>query len=304
VKLSILIVSWNTRTLLEQCLASIYTPAPPFPFEVLIVDNASSDGSPAMIRERFPQAKLIENRDNPGFARANNQAIHRSAGEYVLLLNPDTIVRPGGLAELVRFLDERPEAGAAGPRLLNPDGTLQVSAFPRPTLFREFWFLFHLDRFYPLARYPLSRWGGEEPKEVEILMGACLLLRRKVLDQVGPLDEDFFIYSEEVDLCTRVRRGGWRLYWTPRAEVVHYGGQSTQQVAAEMFLRLYQGKILYFRKHQGPLAVLAYKAILFLASLGRLALTPFVLLEKSPQRQKHLVLSDHYRRLLWSLPGF
>jgi GT2 family glycosyltransferase len=213
-------------------------------------------------------------------------------------------VKPGALATLVQFLDQRPEAGGVGPRLLNPDGTLQVSTYPRPTLFREFWFLFHLDKLHPVARYPMDRWGGEEPREVEIVVGACLLLRRKALEQVGCLDEDFFIYSEEVDLCYRVMRGGWRFYWTPQAEVVHYGGQSTQQVAAEMFMRLYQGKVLYFRKHHGPLAVLAYKLLLFLASLGRLALTPFALLEKSPQRQKHLVLSNNYRRLLWSLPGF
>jgi GT2 family glycosyltransferase len=134
-------------------------------------------------------------------------------------------------------------------------------------------------------------------------MGACLLIRREALDVVGFFDEEYFIYSEEVDLCTRLNHAGWDLYWVPNAEVIHFGGQSTQQVAEEMFLRLYEGKILYFRKHHSNLEVMLYKLILFIATLARLALTPIAYLESSAKRREHLDLSQNYRRLLWEIPS-
>jgi GT2 family glycosyltransferase len=303
-KLSIIIVNWNTCELLQDCLASIHRNPPEAAFEVCVVDNASTDGSPEMVRERYPQVHLISNQENPGFARANNQGIQMSNGEYVLLLNPDTYVKPGALECLVQFLEGTPKAGGVGAQLLNPDQTLQVSCYPQPTLFREFWRMFHLDVLKPYAVYPMDKWKLDVPREVDVLMGACLLLRRKALEQVGWMDEDYFIYSEEVDLCTRVRKAGWKLFWQPQAEVVHYGGQSTQQVAESMFLQLYQGKVLYFRKHHGWPAVQVYKLILFVAALGRLLLTPLALIEKPSRRQQHLALSNHYRRLLRSLPGY
>ena len=302
--LSIVIVSWNTRDVLGKCLDSIEQNPPERDYELLVIDNASTDGSAEMVRERHPRVDLLVNPANYGFAKANNLAIQRCRGRYILLLNPDTEVRPGALEHLARFLEENPEAGAAGSLTLNPDGSLQISCYPRPTLFREFWRLFHLDRFRPVAEYPMARWKLDRPQEVDVLMGACLMLRREALDQVGLLDEDYFIYSEEVDLCYRVQRAGWRLYWVPQARIVHYGGQSTSQAAEEMFLQLYRGKILYFRKHSSWAAVWIYKLILFLASLGRLALTPLAYLEAPGRREGHLNLSQNYRRLLAALPGF
>jgi GT2 family glycosyltransferase len=218
------------------------------------------------------------------------------------LLNPDTHVASGALQALVDFLDKTPEAGAVGARILNPDGSLQISSHPRPTLSRELWRLFHLDSLSPYAEYPTSKWETNQAQEVDVLIGACLMLRKDVLDQVGFLDEDYFMYSEEVDLCYRVQRAGWRLFWVPQAEVVHFGGQSTQQVPTEMFLNLYHGKIKYFRKHDGWLAAQIYKLILMIASLSRLILTPFTLFEHSSRRQKHLTLVDRYRRLVLALP--
>jgi GT2 family glycosyltransferase len=247
--------------------------------------------------------RLIENSKNVGFAQANNQAIQQSAGCYVLLLNPDTEVQPGALETLVRFMDAHPQAGAAGARLLNPSGTLQPSCHPAPTLSRELWRLFHLDALWPYACYPMAGWDLNTPREVDMVPGACLILSRDALDQVGLLDEDYFIYSEEVDLCYRLRRAGWRLYWLPQAVVIHYGGQSTRQMAAAMFLRLYQGKVLYFRKHHGRLAAQLYKLILLIAALARLLLSPLVWLVRPPQRHQHLALASHYRRLVRALPG-
>ena len=301
-KLSIIIVNWNTRDLLSDCLSSIYEPALDIDFEVLVVDNDSSDGSQAMINNQFPEVKLTANSNNPGFAIGNNQALRVCSGEYVLLLNPDTIVKSGAIEKLVKFLDDFPEAGAAGARLLNLDGSLQRSAFPKPTLFREFWRLFHLDGLMYIAKYPMNRWSLNQAREVDILKGACLLIRRIALNQVGLFDEEYFMYSEEFDLCTRLTQSGWHLYWIPSAEVIHFGGQSTRQVAEEMFLRLYEGKIMYFRKHQSNLAVMVYKFILYIATLVRLMLTPIAFLEEPAQRRRHLDLSHNYRQLLISLP--
>lgn len=300
--ISIIIVSWNTARLLENCLASIMANPTTSPVEIWVVDNASTDNSASMVREKFPQVHLFENRENVGFARANNQAIQRCTGKYVLLLNPDTLVSSGALQALVDFLDQHLDAGAAGARIINPNGSLQISSHPQPTLSRELWRLFHLDSLTPYAAYPLTKWETNHPQEVDVLMGACLLLRKKVLDQVGFLDEDYFIYSEEVDLCYRIQRAGWHLYWVPVADVMHFGGQSTQQVPTEMFLHLYRSKIKYFRKHYGWAAAQIYKLILRLAALSRLLLAPFVIFEHSSRRRKHITLVDRYWRLVLALP--
>jgi GT2 family glycosyltransferase len=301
--ISIIIVSWNTAQLLENCLRSILANPPLSSLEIWIVDNASTDGSPRMVREKFPQVHLIENHENVGFARANNQALQRSTGQYCLLLNPDTLVSPGALQALVDFLDKHPKTGATGPRILNHDSSLQISSHPRPTLTRELWYLFHLDAVLPYAAYPKAKWQTNQPQEVDILMGACLVIRKDVLDQVGILDEGYFIYSEEVDLCYRIQRAGWHLHWIPQAEVVHFGGQSTQQVPTEMFLNLYHSKVKYFRKHYGWSAALIYKVILRLAALSRLVLAPLVIFEQSARRQRHLILVNRYWRLVLALPG-
>lgn len=301
--LSIIIVSWNTTQLLDDCLSSILANPPTLPFETWVVDNASTDDSPRMVREEYPQVYLVENHENVGFARANNQAIQNCTGKYILLLNPDTLVAPGALQALIDFLDEHPEAGAVGARIIRPDGTLQISSHPHPTLSRELWRLLHLDTLSPYALYPLTKWETNQPQEVDILGGACLLVRREILDQIGYLDEDFFMYAEEIDLCYRIQRAGWRLYWTPQAEVVHLGGQSTQQVPTEMFLNLYGSNIKYFRKHHGLVAAQIYKLILGIAAFSRLILAPFALLGHGSRRQKRLTLVNRYWRLILSLAG-
>ncbi len=300
--LSIIIVSWNTRDLLLKCLHSIFNHPTGNPLEVWVVDNASSDGSVQMVRESFPQVHLIVNQKNLGFAAANNQAIRHSAGDYLLLLNPDTEVKPSALEELIRFMEDHPKAGAAGPRLLNPDGSLQTSVYPAPTLSREFWRLFHLDSIKPYGSYRMKEWDLTTPRVVDVLLGACMILREEALKQVGYLDEDFFMYSEEVDLCYRLKRTGWLCYWVPQAEVVHFGGQSTSQIEGEMFQRLYQSKLLYFRKHHGWKVAQVYKWVLLAAILTRLTISPLAWLEQPPRRNQHLRLASHYRHLLAVLP--
>jgi GT2 family glycosyltransferase len=301
--LSIVIVNWNTRDLLQQCLESIVASQPAFSYEVWVVDNASQDGSVAMVRTLFPWVRLIVNEKNVGFAQANNQAIRASRGAFVLLLNPDTQVMTLALDEMVRFLQENRHVGAVGSRILNPDGTLQPSCYPFPTLAREAWRLFHLDRLHPFGVYDMAAWDVTTPRPVEALMGAALMVRREALDQVGLLDEDYFMYTEEIDLCYRLHRGGWALYWLPQARIVHYGGQSTRQVRDAMFLRLYESKVLFFRKRRGWLAAQAYKGVLALAALPRILLAPLTPASDPAQRQEQRAVARHYRQLLAALPG-
>lgn len=252
--LSTVIVSWNVKELLRCCLESIFQhPIPGIQLEVFVVDNASSDGSAEMVRKRFPQVHLIENEENLGFAAANNQAISRSQGQYILLLNPDTIVCDDALIRLMDFLEANPEVGIAGPKLIHPDGRLQHSAFTFPTLlmaFLDFFPIHHRLIDSPLnGRYPRSLYKAGEPFPIDHPLGACLLVRKEAIDRVGPLDEGFFIYCEEIDWCIRIKKAGWQIYCVPQAEVVHYVAQSTQQSRDEMFVQLWKSRYLLFAKH-------------------------------------------------------
>lgn len=303
-KLSIIIVSWNTRQILQECLQSVYDHPPRVGYEVWVVDNASADGSAQMVREAFPQVNLVENTKNVGFAGGNNQALPLCQGQYVLLLNPDTVVRPEALQALVDFLDTHPEAGAAGSMLLNPDETLQTSTYPAPTISRELWRLLHLDRLRPYGVYHMARWDTDQPREVDVVQGASLLVRRQILDSIGLFDTAYFMYSEEVDLCHRIQEAGWQLYWVPESKVLHYGGQSTRQIATKMFLQLYHAKLLYFRKHYGAGAGVVYKVVLAIAAVLRLILYPLGWLLGGERRQRYHFLARHYAQLLVKLPTY
>ena len=264
--LAIVIVSWNVRGLLEACLASVYESlkGSSLAGEVWVVDNASTDGSVELVRERFPQARLIANETNVGFAAANNQALRAigftSTGphelpRYILLLNPDTEVLDDALITMVGFLDENPQAGIAGASLLYPDGHLQHSAFAFPTLTQAF-----LD-FFPLhyrllnsrlnGRYPRQLYKRGEPFPIDHPLGAALMARGEAIQEVGLLDERFFIYCEEIDWCMRMKKAGWGIYCVPRAEVVHHEAKSTRQVRGEMFAALWRSRYLLFEKHYG-----------------------------------------------------
>lgn len=304
--LSIIIVNWNTRALVADCLASVAVELAAFPagqVETLVVDNASSDESVPYIQTHFPWVQLIRNRTNVGFAAANNQAMAVAKGKYCLFLNSDTKVLAQALTTMVEFMEAHPNVGAGGARYLNPDGSLQPSCYPAPTLASELWRLFHLDWLYPFGVYPMDDWALHKPQAVDIVQGAALLVRRAVLDQIGCFDTSYFMYTEEVDLCQRMRRAGWAIFFVPAAVVVHHGGQSTCQAALPMFLQLYHSKILYFRKHHGAGATALYKLILFGATLLRLVMTPFAWLERPERRRRHLTLANHYRRLVMALPN-
>jgi GT2 family glycosyltransferase len=303
-KLSIIIVNWNTCGLLIDCLDSIYQCPVGYDFDIWVVDNASSDGSPQAVRQKFPQVFVIENTENVGFAKGNNQAIQQSSGSYVLLLNSDTVVKEGALENLVKFMDETPQAGASGPLLLNSDGSLQVSCYPFPNLSREFWRLLHFDLIRPYGTYNMWGWDRTINRRVDAIQGACLLLRRSVIDQVGMLDPDYFMYTEEIDLCYRIQKTGLELYWVPQAEVIHYGGQSTRQMPARMFLSLYKTKVQFFRKNYGRYYAIVYKLILFITSVIRILFSPIALLLRSSQRENTRYLISRYIDLITHLASF
>lgn len=302
--LSIIIVSWNTRELLADCLASIRAHPPVVgAYEIWVVDNASHDGSADMVRQEFPEVRLIESGGNLGFAGGNNLAIERSNGRYILLLNPDTALLPGALTELLAFMDAHPTAAGAGSRLLNPDLSLQPSCHPLPTISREVSRLLHLDYFPPYyGSYNMYRWDTAVPRRVDIVQGASFILRRVVLDKVGLLDDGYFMYSEEVDLCYRIHRAGWSLYWVPTSQVIHYGGQSTAQVADKMFVELYRGKLLYFRKNYGPVAAALYKLILTIAAVPRLVTAVVARAIRLRNWEAAWNLGQKYLQMLQSLP--
>jgi GT2 family glycosyltransferase len=255
---SLIIISYNQPRLLAECLESLPAGAPRHRQEVIVVDNASTDDS-ADVAERWQspdgqRATVIRNRRNLGFTKANNQGIARATGRYLVLLNNDTVVHPGALSAAIDYLDQHPDIGAAGLRLLNADGSLQLSCrrFPSFTqaLFNRYSLL---TRLFPNNRYSreylMTDEGHDTVRDVDWVSGACLVIRRETLEQVGLLDERFFMYSEDVDYCFRVWQAGWRVTYLPFAEVVHYIGQSTSRNRTKTIVERHRSMFRFYRKH-------------------------------------------------------
>ena len=260
-KVSVVIVNWNVKELLRQCLASVQAEAtelPPDAVEILVVDNASSDGSQAMLREEFPDVRLLANAENRGFSAACNQAIAQSSGEAILLLNPDAALMPGALTSLIDHLEHHAQVAAVGPRLLNPDGSIQSSRRRFPSLTTAFLESTIIQSYFPhlshLRRYYCQDITEDREQEVDWLTGACLLLRRRSWEEVGPFDQRFFLYFEELDWCLRAKKAGWRIAYLPHAEAVHHGGQSSAQDLLSLQIHFTASKCGFYRKHFGLLA--------------------------------------------------
>ena len=258
--LSIVIISWNVRELLRRCLDSIQESlkgekGKGLLVETIVFDNGSADGSADMVREDFPRVHLMESEVNLGFTKGNNLAIGQSEGCYILLLNPDTEVVGDALGTMMAYMESHPRVGALGPQLLNPDGTTQSSRRRFPTLATAFlestvlqpWFQGSriLERYYLLDR------PDDEIQPVDWVVGAALLIRREALHQVGPLDEEFFMYSEELDWCYRLKAQGWEVVYLPTAQVVHQEGRSSEQVLPARHIHFQRSKVLFFKKYYG-----------------------------------------------------
>jgi len=251
-ELSIIIVNWNTRNLLVQCLNSIYQTVETVEMEVWVVDNGSTDGSDAAAVERFPETKFVQNKVNVGFAKANNQALNTAAGRYYLLLNPDTQVSKGAIEKLISFMNAHPEAGGAGAQLINSDGSKQNSIANFPSLATELLNKSVLRRLFP-RRFPGRGRVYPQPIEVDSVIGACMMVRRQASDQVGLLDEDYFLFLEETDWCYRMKRAGWKIYHVPQAEVYHFQGKSAEAERKRAKVEYYRSRYSFFKKNKGDL---------------------------------------------------
>jgi hypothetical protein len=251
---SIIIVAWNVRKLLYDCLKSVYDQTEGIDFEVIYVDNASKDGSVEMVKREFPKVRIIENERNEGFIKANTQGIGIAKGRYVLLLNSDTLVLDNAIAKTVKFADEHPEAAVFGCRVLNPDRSLQRNCFMYPSLLNMFLSATYLYKVFPKSRFfgkeYMTWWHYNDVREVETVCGSFSLVRNEAIKQVGFMDERYFLYGDDPDWCYRFRKSGWKIMFTPDSQIIHYGDQSTKQMARKFRWQLEGSKLIFMKLHR------------------------------------------------------
>jgi len=253
-KLTIIVVNYNVKEFLEQSIISIEKSCKAIDYELFVVDNASNDGSPELIRKKFPIIKLIANTENKGFAAANNQAMKHAQGEYILLINPDTIVQEDTIPVVLNFFKHHPDCGMVGCKILNPDGSLQLScrrSFPTPWV--AFTKISGLSKLFPrskfFGRYNLTYLDPDETYEVEAISGSFMFFRRQVIDTVGYLDESFFMYGEDLDWCFRIREASWKIFYLPETKIVHFKGESSKKSQIDLILQFYRAMKLFVEKH-------------------------------------------------------
>lgn len=266
-QLSVIIISYNAKAHLKGCLQSLYDHTAVDPFEIIVVDNASTDGSLAMLAREFPKVRTIASPDNIGFAGANNLAMREAKSQFFLLLNNDALVTSGAVDTMLRLIQEKPDVGVLGPLLRNEDGSVQVSYGRMISLHAE-----AIQRVLtrgntrgnPLVRRYIANRSKKEAYP-DWVSGACMMLRADVVKSVGFFDDHFFMYSEEVDLCERIRRAGYRVYYTPQAEVVHIGGKSTEANPEKAAFEYRRSQLYFYSKHYGRVRVLLLKAYLLVS---------------------------------------
>ena len=265
-ELSICIVNYNVRCLLESCIRSILDHSEGMKYELIVVDNNSVDNSADMVRQSFSLAKLIVNKTNRGYARAVNQALKRAEGEYVLILNSDTKILHRTLSNTIDFMKANRDAGIVGCRILNPDETLQRSCRSFPSLTNFISENLYLDRLFPRSRFfgrPfMSCFDFNETRKVDVVLGAFMMIRKAMIQQIGLMDDRFFMYAEETDWCYRAVKAGWRIYFYPGAKVIHFGGESVKQNSLSMFIELHKSHHLFIEKYHGNLYLGLVKTVL------------------------------------------
>ena len=264
-KLSIVIICWNDWKVIENCLRSIIDCTHKIEYEIIVSDNGSTDGSVEKITAQFPAVRVLENRANLGFAKGNNAGIGEAGGQYVLILNPDTIIHEGSLDRWIEFADRYPETGAFGCRVENPDGSYQRSARPFPTISRYYVSAFGL-RFLGYLKHPVLSdeyewWKGDTEREVDWQSGCCIMLRGELLKKLGGFDERFFYQFEEVDLCRRVWSAGSRIRFTPEVSITHLGGQSVGRFPVRFAVDMCRNGYRYFYKHYGSRGARRYRRV-------------------------------------------
>jgi hypothetical protein len=272
IDVTIVVISWNTRQMTHDCLRSVYDNLGDLPAEVILVDNNSADGSAEMVAADFPQAILIRNADNRGFAAANNQGFVIARGRHILLLNSDTLIHGDVIQRSVAYLDQHPTVGAMGCRVLNTDGSVQLTCGQFPTLFNLFLQATALKKLaWPrfFGRQEMSHWARDSERPVDTITGCYLMLRREVMDDVGMLDEDFFFFGEETDWCRRMRDAGWGVMFAPVGQITHHGSVSARKHNHKRDVMLSNAIVRLHRKHGGPVAAALAWAIVFSFNASR-----------------------------------
>jgi GT2 family glycosyltransferase len=279
-KLSVIIVNYNVKHFLEQCLQSVFLALKNIPSEVFVVDNQSVDGSVELVREKFPNVILIANKDNVGFSKANNQAIRIAKGEYILLLNPDTLVEEDTFSKTISFMDTNSETGGLGVKMVDGTGEFLPESkrgLPSPAV--AFYKIFGLSKLFPkspkFAQYHLGHLSKDETNEVEILSGAFMLMRKSVLDKVGLLDETFFMYGEDIDLSYRIILGGYKNYYFADTTIIHYKGESTKKGSLNYVFVFYRAMVIFYNKHFSHKNTKAFEFLINLAIYLRASLSLF-----------------------------
>lgn len=293
VDISISIVSYNTRDLLRACLQSLEARRDEVEMEIIVIDNNSTDGSAEMVRAEFPKVFLIEAGENLGYGRANNLGLKDANGRYFFVLNSDTEVQPGALRALVDFLDHHPKAGAVTAQLILPDGSIQPSCATDPNLMKVFWEQTYLDRLFPHNKitggYTMTHWDYDDVREVEQVAGAAVVIRREAWRQIGGFDPAFFMYFEDTDLCIRLRKAGWSIWFLPDARVHHKVGASSDkdwQLRARMVSSLNWSRYYYFSKRESPFRGMMLKALVVMGAFLRLAVWSIIALIKPARRDQ------------------
>lgn len=285
--ISVIVVTWNAKRYVEECLASLRQNADK-ETEIIVVDNASSDGTPELIRDQFPEVRLIANRENYGFARGNNIGIATSHGRYLFLVNSDVNVPAGCFQKIVAYMDTHPEVGLLGPQMLGPHQEIRRSTMRAPTLSNLFCRALALDTIFRGKRWAggflMGDFAHDTTREVEVLNGWFWVVRRRAADQVGWLDERFFMYGEDLDWCYRFRQAGWKLVFFADAAAVHYGGASSAAAPLRFYLEMQRADLQYWKKHYGWGSCLVYRAITVLHELMRMAGYAVIHLLKPPAR--------------------
>ncbi len=301
-RLSVTIVTGSSKEMLRDCLHSLIMDNADVPAEIIVVDNATQSGIVEMVGNDFPTVHLLVNTHRNGFAANQNRALRASHGDYILLLNDDTIVRPGALQVLTNFLDQHSETGLVGCRLTNPDGSLQKSCYKFPSPARSI-----AENLFLVAAFPNHPWWGDyrawphdQTRNVDFVIGAAMLARREVVETVGLLDESFFVYAEETDWCKRMRQAGWQVAFTPDATVVHYGGQSSVAMKNQQFVEFTRNQMRYIIKHHGVFGGAVYRVSMLLGAVLRITLWGIASLARPSKRA---TVKLWWRILRWHL-GF
>lgn len=283
--LSIIIVNYNTKELTKQTLQSIFKYNHNLEYEVIVVDNASTDGSVNMIRREFPQVILIESKDNLGFSKANNIGIRKAKGRYILLLNSDTVLEDNTLEIMLEFMDSNPDVGAAGCKVVLPDGSLDKAckrSFPTPL--NALYNALKLDRLFPynkkFGEYNLTYLNENQVHEVDCLVGAFMMVRRETIEEVGLLDEDFFMYGEDIDWCYRIKKSGWKIVYYPETGIIHYKGGSSKKKNPKLIYEFHRAMYLFYKKHYKDRYSLFTRYIVYLGICIKMVLSLFVNLFK------------------------